>query len=194
MAAPRTALVVVGALCGLLAVTGARSEPPPGMPGPGATKTSTASNGDAEVLAKLIAINQHEINAAKLAEKKKVSRPVQEFAQMLREQHDRNLRDTQDLAKQIGVRPHESAECAELKKHNSSDLKTLKSLEGPEFESKFLDAMVNGHQEVLRVLDGSISEAQNAQLKQHLQATRERVATHLAEAQRLENTASSARK
>ena len=199
----RTALAV-GVVCGLLAATGAWSEPPPGMPGPDPQDTKetketkdtkpTAATGDAEIISKLVAINQHEINTAKLAEKKKLSPRVQEFAQMMREEHDRNLRDTQDLARRIGVSPRDTAQVSDMKKKSSAELKSLKSLDGEQFETKFIESMVSGHEAVLRELDTSIAAAQNADLKQHLQTTRERVAMHLAEAQRLENAAASARK
>src|SRR5262245_41177070 len=66
--------------------------------------------GDAEILALLIAVNENEVNAAMVAEQKastadqpKLSQPVLDFAKMLHVQHAKGAQDTKELATKIGV-------------------------------------------------------------------------------------------
>jgi putative membrane protein len=149
--------------------------------------------GDAEILALLIAVNENEVGAATVAEQKaatteqpKMSQPVLDFAKMLHEQHAKGAQDTKELATKIGIKPADTPAVAEARTKGKQLKDKLTALKGQEFEKTFVADMATGHREVLQKVDSWMKTAQNAQLKQHLTSTRERVAMHLKEAERLQ--------
>jgi putative membrane protein len=159
------------------------------------TVTARAQQGqdDAFVLGWLIALNENEVNAAMVAEQKaataeqpKLSEPVLEFAKMLHVQHAKGAQDTKDLAMRIGIKPAETPAVEEVRTKGKQLKDKLTALNGQEFEKTFVAEMATGHKEALQKVESFIKTAQNAQLKQHLTATRERVAMHLKEAERLQ--------
>src|SRR5262245_53890245 len=151
-----------------------------------ADKTDHASVNDGEILAQLNAINENEVHAAQLAEKKNAEGPVLSFAKMLREDHGRNINDTEKLGDKLNVDLKKSTAVDGLRDEGERMLDRLDALKGDEFERSFLQEMVNGHREALEKLDEWIRVAQNPEVKSHLQATRSRVSFHLKEAERLQ--------
>ena len=151
------------------------------------------SQGDAEILALLIAVNENEVHAAMVAEQKastadqpKLSQPVLDFAKMLHVQHAKGAQDTKELATKIGVKTAETPAVEEARNQGKELKDKLMALNGQEFEKLFVAAMVSGHREVLQKVDSWMKTAQNDAVKKHLAATRERVAMHLKEAERLQ--------
>jgi putative membrane protein len=144
-----------------------------------------ASDTDAETLATVIAIDTNEINAARQAQKEDVSQPVQEYARMLQQEHSKNMQETMNLGQRIGTQPVESSEVQAIKKEGARELAEMSSLNGKEFEQAFVKAMIEDHQEALRLLDARIQETDDPALKQHLMRTREHVQHHLDQAQEL---------
>ena len=149
--------------------------------------------GDAEILALLIAVNENEVNAAMVAEQKastadqpKLSQPVLDFAKMLHVQHAKGAQDTKALAMKIGVKPAETPAVEEARAEGKELKDKLTALNGQEFDKLFVAAMTAGHREVLQKVDAWMKTAQNDAVKKHLTATRERVAMHLKEAERLQ--------
>lgn len=186
------ALVVVLALAAIPATAWAQNSPPARGPAEPAQAGS-----DAETLAWLIALNENEVDAAMIAEQKasiaaqkKLSEPVLAYAKMLHMQHAKGAQDTRELASKIGVTPAETAAVKELKEKGKQNGAKLAPLTGPEFERAFLDLMATGHREALNKVEGFQKTAKHDALKQHLAATRERVATHLKEAERLQSSRS----
>jgi putative membrane protein len=111
---------------------------------------------------------------------------VLEFAKMLHVQHAKGAQDTKDLAMRIGIKPAETPAVEEVRTKGKQLKDKLTALNGQEFEKTFVAEMATGHKEALQKVESFIKTAQNAQLKQHLTATRERVAMHLKEAERLQ--------
>ena len=151
------------------------------------------SQGDAEILALLVAVNENEVNAAMVAEQKastayqpKLAQPVLDFAKMLHVQHAKGAQDTKELAMKIGVKPADTAAVEEARTKGKQLKEKLTLLKGQEFEKTFVAEMATGHRDVLQKVDAWLKAAENAQLKQHLTATRDRVAMHLKEAERLQ--------
>jgi predicted outer membrane protein len=159
----------------------------------GGAVLAAAQQGDAEILAQVIAINENEVDAAIVAEQKasiteqqQISAPVHDFAKMLHVQHAKGAQDTKEVATKIGVTPAETP-AVEQTRAKGKELKTrLTALTGREFERTFLAEMATGHREVLQKVDGFLKAAQNPAVKQHLTSMRERVAMHLKEAERLQ--------
>jgi putative membrane protein len=160
----------------------------PGLASPrSASGDAHAAQSDGEILAALVALDENEVEAAKLAEKNSDG-AVLGFARMLREDHETNIDDSRKLGDKLGaeLRKTEAVE----KMHDQGDklVDKLDDLKGSEFERSFLSEMVSGHRDALHQIDTWIKNAQNPELKQHLHATRDRVAFHLKEAERLQGT------
>jgi len=189
MTVQRHRSIVAGVLCGTLVLTI--------VPASATTETSSKSStmadpADAAILTKLATVDQHEIKMARAAERKKISAQALNYARMLRDQHEQNLKDTQALAHKLHMSPRQTSETEDIRKKGTTELAQLQPLNGPEFEKAFIDAMVKGHEEVLSMLDDGIASAKNDEVKAHLQSTREAVATHLSEAKQLQGGSASA--
>ncbi len=144
---------------------------------------------DAEVLGLIVAINENEIVAAMEAGQKKISPQVADYAKMLHEQHGMNLGETLMLGQKVNVTPMETAAVDKLRVKGAGELAALTRLDGAEFEGAFVEAMIKGHTEVLDMIDTSLlKRADNEKIKQHLTATRVRIARHLAEAQKIQTS------
>lgn len=147
---------------------------------------ATVTSGDAEVLATLVAIDDHEIAAAKKAQDKAKDTAVRSYADMLRTDHERNLEDTRALADRIGVDPHRTAKVIEMRKKNDNERETLADRNGAAYDEAFVKAMVTGHQEVLDLIDDQLlAKAQTPALKDHLKATRKHIQHHLERAKEI---------
>jgi putative membrane protein len=138
----------------------------------------------AEQIAFVSAIDEHEIAAAQEAKNRNVPQPVQQFAEMMIEQHQQNLDETQAVSEKLGVAPAETAQIAAFKTEGESKLGAMRSLDDQAFAKKYADEMVAGHEKALKKIDGFMKNAEGT-LKEHLAKTRSHVATHLMHAKQL---------
>ncbi len=140
-----------------------------------------------KILATLITINKNEIAAAKEALSRNNLNPmVKEFAQKLDRDHTQNLKATEELSKEIGVKPEESSLSISLKQKGHQGLAMLKTLDTQAFQVAYAKAMVKGHEGALKILDKGIENAKNPKLKKHLELTRITVEHHLKMSKMLE--------
>jgi predicted outer membrane protein len=141
---------------------------------------------DAEVLSFVLAVDVNEILAAVEAQKKKVSQPVMDYAKMLHTAHGENMAKTIQVGQSIKVIPSDTKAVDALKKKGAGELAMLIPLDGKEFETAYLDAMIKGHTEVLSMIDSKLlTTAKNDALKAHLTETRGHVSMHLEQAKKL---------
>jgi putative membrane protein len=155
----------------------------------GAVDTVQPRSSDAEVLGILAAVNRNEIAAAEVAVKKNASPAVLDFARMMKQEHAANLEETRRLAKKIGAGPGETEAVEGLRKEGKGLVDTLSVQQGTLFSEAYMDAMVKGHADALDLIDNKLlKEARNEEVKKHLEKTREKVASHLAHAQRLQDS------
>ncbi|MEJ7736172.1 MAG: DUF4142 domain-containing protein [Chitinophagaceae bacterium] len=141
---------------------------------------------DAEVLSFALAVDVNEILAAAEAQKKKVGQPVIDYAKMLHTAHGENMAKIIQLGQSIKVTPSDTKAVDALKVKGAGELAMLIPLDGREFETAYLDAMIKGHTEVLSMIDSKLlTTAKNNALKAHLTETRGHVAMHLEQAKKL---------
>ncbi|WP_257388461.1 DUF4142 domain-containing protein [Tahibacter caeni] len=146
--------------------------------------------GDAEALSTLVAVNKHEIAAAELAQSKEVDAATRDYAKMLERDHRANLEKVENLSKLTKTPITESPDVAQLKNKAAAERATLAKLDGSAFQTAYLDAMVQGHAEVLSRIDGKLLPgSSDAAVQQHLRSTRESVSKHLAKAKELRGSA-----
>ncbi len=147
---------------------------------------------DAQILGVVNAVDDHEIDAATKAMKKKLSTEVAAYAKMLKEQHAKNKETTKNLAKVQKLKAASSPVADSLRAKGKAADKDMAALKGAEFEKAYVDAMVNGHSEVLALLDTElIPAAASEAVKSHLTEFRGHVSAHLEQGKRLQGAAAS---
>ena len=127
-------------------------------------------------------INDFEIAAGQQALAKHVGGDVAKYAQMMIDQHARSRTMTNALDPD-GY----TAEAEARREAWKRELDALDSADEDDYASTYISAMVRGHADALAVLDATlIPSATRAEVKEHLAATRKRVARNLEEAKLLE--------
>lgn len=140
-----------------------------------------AAPSQTQALGVLSAINQSEIAAGQLAEKKIASGPVRDYAARMVKEHSENDRKAQAWSPDRDA-PAAKAQAAKGKQ----ELARLSGLEDDAFRNAYVKAMVKDHTEALDALDHKlIPAAKDAQVRAFLQETRAHVAAHLAAAKQL---------
>jgi predicted outer membrane protein len=159
------------------------------VPSPGQTNlVAPEPAAQAEALSFLQAIDQHEIAVAEQARGKKLEVAVRNFARMLRGEHAENLAQTHALAAEARIKLLDTPDVAAQRDKGKASLVQLAKLDGAEYASAFLDAMIAGHTEALALIDSRLLPAAiDADIKAHIEATRIRVAAHLGKAQELKS-------
>lgn len=157
------------------------------------TAIQAAALTDGEILGLMNTVDQHEVDAAEKALKKKMGKEAQDYATMLRDSHKANLEKTRKLAKTANIKAATNKMADSLKAKGKADVKALTAKSGVEFEKGYIDAMVNGHTEVLAMLDTQlIPAAQNMAVKTHISEVRTQIAAHLEQGKRLQGASASA--
>ncbi|NDK39961.1 DUF4142 domain-containing protein [Pseudoxanthomonas gei] len=148
------------------------------------TATSTPAVKDALVLGLLSAVDDHEIRLAQQAYEKKVTGAVLDYAKLMEKEHGDNLAQTKTLGA-----VSDGPEVQALKDKGASELAELGRKSGKEYEAAYVDAMVKGHTDVLALFDTRLLLLGSpGAIRNHLGTTREHLAMHLAEAQKLQGT------
>lgn len=161
-----------------------------GQPQPGAQASQPLT--DAQILGVVDAVDEHEIDAANKAMKQKLSTEVAAFAKMLKEQHAANKETTRKLAKTLKLKAASSPAADSLRAEGKAGVKAMAAKTGAEFEKAYLDAMVDGHTEVLAMLDNRLIPAAGSEaVKSHLTEFRGHVSAHLEQGKRLQGASAS---
>lgn len=151
-------------------------------------KDSAMKNKDGEIIATLIVLDKNEIAAANLAAKKNLSPGLKKYVNTLRKDHAKNLDDTMKLSKKIKESPNQTGEVNALHQQGKQQIAILEPLNNQQFAIIFIRDMVKDHQSALDKIDHNLLQnANNPQLKKHLELTREKIVKHLQEAKQLEN-------
>lgn len=163
----------------------------PVRPGEGEAQPAAAGGATSpgEILGFVVAVDENEIIAAMVADKKNIRPEVKEYAKMLHTEHGKNAVDTMKLGEKISAAPTETPAVDALRVKGAGELAAITLLDGPEFEKGYLDMMVKGHTEALELIDTKLlTAASNEELKQHLTMTREHIAMHLEKAKELQGS------
>ena len=151
----------------------------------GMASVVTPGSDDALALGLLSVVDDQEIQAAQQAIAKPVTGAVLEYARMMEKQHTDNLIQTKALGP-VGDSPEVQA----MKEQGASELAELGTQVGKEYEAAYLAAMISDHTQALALIDGRLlSLASSGAVRDHLNRTREHVAKHLEDAQKLQAAA-----
>lgn len=151
-----------------------------------AKQPATMTSAEVGTLATVAAIDKNEILVAVVALNKKLNSDINDFANMMVEQHGGNL--TQILSLINNAHPLTSAEADKLSAEGKKDLMKLGAMNGDDFAKAYVDAMVKGHEAALKLIDTELMKtATTDNVKKFLTDTRSAVATHLEHAKNLQD-------
>ncbi|MCG5075089.1 DUF4142 domain-containing protein [Paraburkholderia tagetis] len=135
---------------------------------------------DPQIAAIVVAANQADIDAGKLAESKTHSKDIQAFAQRMVTDHTSVNQAAVNLVQKLGVTPQSNPTSDSLKQGSEANIAHLKSLQGAQFDHAYIDHEVTYHEQVIDALDKTlIPSAQNAELKALLVKVRPAFVAHL---------------
>ena len=135
---------------------------------------------DPQIAAIVVAANQADIDAGKLAESKTHSKDVEAFAQRMVADHTSVNQSAVSLVQKLGVTPQSNPTSDSLKQGGEANIANLESLKGAQFDRAYIDHEVTYHEQVIDALDKTlIPSAQNAELKALLVKVRPAFVAHL---------------
>ena len=144
---------------------------------------------DPQIAGIVVAANQIDINAGKLAKSHTKSKEVSKFAQLMITDHTAVNKQAGALAKKLGVKPADSPTSQSLKAGAAENTKNLKGLKGAAFDKAYVDHEVAYHQQVLDAIDKVlIPSAKNAELKSLIVKVRPAIAAHLDHAKMIQSS------
>lgn len=142
---------------------------------------------DPQIVGIVVAANQIDIDAGKLALQKSQNVQVKEFAQDMVNDHTAVQKSVFDLGAKLHVTPAESATSASLKKQAAKTTAHLKTLKGAAFDKAYIDNEVAYHKQVINAVKTVlIPNAKNAELKSALEGTAPMFEGHLEHAEHLQ--------
>ncbi len=148
------------------------------------TKLTSAEVG---TLATIAAIDTDEIMLGVLASNKNPSSGIADFAKMMIDQHGSNLTQILQMVNTLHALPLTGGEADKMAADGKKAMLTLGGLDGTQFATAYVDAMVKGHQAALDLIDQHLMKtAKSDEVKQFLTSTREAVSHHLEEAKKLQ--------
>lgn len=157
------------------------------LTGPAFAATKPPALTDAQIAKAMVAINEGEIDAAKLAEKNAVSSDVKNFALMMETEHQRNEQETKELAKKNKFDLKKSDLSKSLEAEAKQTNKGLKKQADATFDQAYVGSQVQMHTKALDLIQNTLlPAAQNQELKEHLNTTSKAVAMHLDHAKALQ--------
>jgi len=143
---------------------------------------------DAQIAGIVVAANQVDIDAGKLAEQRASSADVKAFGKRMVTDHSAVNKSAVDLATKLKLKPEDSDTAQSLKKGGTENVANLKNLKGAAFDKAYVDHEVAYHQAVIDALDKTlVPNAKNAELKALLEKSRPAFVAHLDHAKELQS-------
>ncbi|MFL9832226.1 DUF4142 domain-containing protein [Flavobacterium sp. ST-87] len=136
---------------------------------------------DADHLVDAAAINLCEIEIGKLAQEKGMSQDVKKFGKMLVTDHEKALEETKTLADKKAIILPSSITEDGRDKYNK-----LKDESAEDFDKKFADMMVDGHQDAIDKMEKIAEKANDADIKTWAANQISPLTAHLTEAKRIQ--------
>jgi putative membrane protein len=142
---------------------------------------------DPQIAAIVVAANQVDIDAGRLARSHARNAQVKAFARQMITDHSAVNAAAVKLVTRLHVTPEANATSKQLTDGGVANRKALTPLRGAAFDKAYIDNEVAYHQAVLDAIDQTlIPNAKNAELKALLVQTRPAIAAHLAHAKQIQ--------
>lgn len=160
-------------------------------PAPAAATTPAAAPAvtDAQIAAIVVAANDVDIAAGKLAESKGTNPKVKSFGKQMVTDHTGVNKAATALVTKLGVTPEPNETSRSLTAGGEQNLADLQGKSGADFDRAYIDHEVKYHQSVIDAIDATlIPNAKNAELKNMLVTTRPAFVAHLRMAQGVQSS------
>lgn len=142
---------------------------------------------DGKIMNTVMVLNKNEIAAASVAQSKAMNSSVRNYAQLMSNTHSRNLQETESLSQRLAVTPEPGNSSMMLKRQGKQELAMLKRTSSHSFDRVYINSMVKEHSAALHLFDQKlIPQASNPQLRMQLERTRAHIASHLQQAQAIQ--------
>jgi putative membrane protein len=122
-----------------------------------------------------------ERNLGRVMLEKSQNKDVKDYAQMLVDDHSKNLRDAVDLMNQKGM-----AQPKELPEVKHEALDKLNAMSGPELDREFVKMMIDDHQKDVSEFRNQANTTQDKDVKDYATQTVSMLEKHLQKAQELQ--------
>ncbi len=158
----------------------------------GKTSSSAAPN-DAQIAAIVVAANQADINAGKVAAKRSKDPAVKSFADTMIRDHESANAQAKALVKKLHVKPEPSATSRSLTQGGKKTIARLEKDKGAAFDKAYVDHEVAYHQQVLDAIQSTLlPNAKNPELKALIAKVTPEFQAHLDHAKQLQSQLGSA--
>lgn len=155
----------------------------------GISPVFAATPTDGEIAKVMDEANDAEIKTGKLAEKRAQSSEVKSFAKMMVDTHKQNEKDGEKIQKSANIKAKSSDMAKTLKKDANEQVSNLRKLKGDAFDKAYITSQVTMHEKLLSNLENDyIPNAQNPELKAHLEKTKTHVQEHLNQAKQIQQS------
>lgn len=147
--------------------------------------SNTMTSAEIGSLATVAAVDKNEILLGVIALNKKLNSDINDFANMMIDQHGSNM--TQILSMVNNGHSLTGGEADKLASDGKKEMMKLGAMNGDAFATAYVDAMVKGHEAVLKMIDDQLMKtAKTEEIKNFLTDTRAAVANHLEHAKKLQ--------
>lgn len=138
---------------------------------------------DKEILSMIKAVDLDQIQVAKSAEKKDISKKVIDYAKMMIIHHNSNIKKVEEIEKSMSINYQETSSITSLRQQNAAELAKINEINGKEFEKAYLDMIIKDHTNVLGIIDKQLlTSVEHDKVRNHLVETRASIANHMASA------------
>ena len=156
-------------------------------------QTEAGALTDPQIAAIVVAANQVDIDAAKVAKSHTKNKDVKEFAETMIRDHESGNKQTKALVKKLKVTPEPNPTSKSLLEGGKQNVKALQKLKGADFDKAYIDHEVAYHQQVLDAINSKLlPSATNPELKALLEKATPAFQAHLDHAKELQTKLASA--
>ena len=141
---------------------------------------------DGKISAILQSADEAEVTAGRYAESHATNKDVQQFAKQMATAHAQNADVDKKVASAKNVSSNPNEKSKSITDQANTSLEHLKTLKGAEFDRAYVEDQINMHRQIMLMMDRElIPNVKSAALKTQLKSTRDKVASHLKEAEGL---------
>jgi putative membrane protein len=154
---------------------------------PAWAQTAAAAPTDPQIAAIVVAANQVDIDAAKVAKSHTKNADVKAFAETMVRDHEAVNKQATALAKKQKLKPEPNPTSKDLLKAGKENVAALKKLKGAEFDKAYIGHEVDYHQKVIDAVGSTLlPNAKNPELKALLEKATPTFQEHLDHAKQLQ--------
>lgn len=134
---------------------------------------------DAQIVAAAEAINRGEIQLGQLALNKSMAPAVRNYAQRMIDEHGQSQQQLEQIAQRLNVTAEQGQLSQQLTQESQQVMQQLQGQSGEQFDTAYINAMVQLHESALRVTDDQLVKQVDAgELRDHLQSFRGVLSSH----------------